>query len=176
MTDTEKAAPAADDAVRRVLAANVEGFERGDAMAMAVVGFVLAALNLAMVLLMLWRAPEGDGMTWARPIFHTVTTLVLAALVTQHIRAAGLMLLAVVSTMFVVNILNSLLGEAVNYIGLVMTSVVALFVLGKMVPGLGALKTLDKGERSPALKLMQSICMAAGGLAILSMLAAPFGW
>ncbi|WP_262692542.1 hypothetical protein [Kordiimonas aestuarii] len=173
MTDIQKAAPAADDAIRRVLSANVEDFEKKDAMGMAVVGFVVASLNLAFALLMIWRSEDSGGAMWLAPMFNTVAILGLSFLVTQHVRPAGIVLISVVSAAFVANIVANFLGEAVSYPGLGLTLLVAIFVLGKMYPGLGALKTLDKGERAGATKVLQPVFLVWGALAVLNLLVSP---
>ncbi|SDD24994.1 hypothetical protein [Kordiimonas lacus] len=167
--DTGAQAAQADDAVSRVLRSNADDFEKKDVMTMAICGFIIACLSLFWAWLFYFTVDEGQVLGLMQ-LVHALVMAGLAVFTIKQVKLAGTMLFALVAAALASNFISGLFAEQVSYLGLGITLVVALFVLGKMYPGLGSLKVLaDKAEHSGSTNVVTMVLAGIAGLLILEM-------
>jgi|GEM_PF-1800176 len=167
--DTGARAAQPDDAVSRVLRSNADDFEKKDVMTLAICGFVIAGLSLFWAWLFYFKTDQGEVLGLMQ-LVHALVMAGLAVLTIKQVKFAGTMLFALVAAALASNFIVGLFAEQISYLGLGGTVVVALFVLGKMYPGLGSLKVLaEKAEHKGAAGPATMVLAGFAGVLILEM-------
>jgi hypothetical protein len=159
MTDSDT------DTVARVLKANADHFERKDVQTSATVGFLLSLLTVIMTVLPL-LGQGGVTLVGYIQLLFGLNMFLLSYLVLKMSLRSGYLLLAILSVSYLGRVLLALFEDPINYFGMGVSAVVALLILTKFYPGLGAMRALlakKDMQLNGGMKLFELVALVLGG-------------
>lgn len=136
------------DVVGSVLKQNALTIEKQEASSMATVGYVISALNLAWGFIYIYTL--GVTPISVTQVLFSLLLITLSFKIARYSREAGIWLFSLVSTILGLRFLGLISSDGFSIFSFILTFIVTVLILGKLYPGLAALKFIaGNSHRKP---------------------------